>query len=124
VDTARLKAGPQRAGLELLLRSTDAWPVPMLLLAGRLIERQPFVNLVVTNVRGPQDPLTLLGAEIREITPIVPLGGNLAVGVAAFSYRGRLVMGINSDADREFDLDAFAAGVDDGFATLRRRRQR
>ena len=47
------------------------------------MHHQPFVNLVVTNVRGTERPLTLLGARITEIVPIIPLGGNLTLGVAA-----------------------------------------
>jgi hypothetical protein len=91
---------------------------------GRIVNRQPFVNVVVTNVRGPEEPLLLLGAEIREIVPIVPLGGNLAIGVAAFSYRGRLVLGIHADADANLDVPAFADAARRALNALGRSRPR
>ena len=98
-ETSRLKSGPDGAGLDLLLRWTDTWPLPLLRWAAGLVHHQPFVNLVVTNVRGPAEPLALLGAELTQIVPIVPSGGNLTVGVAVLSYRGRLVIGVHADAD-------------------------
>jgi hypothetical protein len=116
--TARLKAGPEGAGLEWLLRSAELWPPAAVARVGRLIERQPFVNLVVTNVRGPDEPLFLLGAQVREIVPIVPLGGNLAIGVAVFSYGGRLVLGVNADADADLDLVAFVDAARQALTTL------
>jgi hypothetical protein len=73
---------------------------------------------VVTNVRGPEEPLFLLGAEVREIVPIVPLGGNLAIGVAVFSYGGRLVLAVNSDADADLDRGAFADAARHALTTL------
>ncbi len=42
-------------------------------LAARVVHRQPFVNLVVTNVPGPQVPLYCMGARLLEAYPIVPL---------------------------------------------------
>ena len=80
------------------------------------------MNVVVTNVRGPQQPLELLGAELTEIVPIVPLGGNLTMGVAVFSYRGRLVIGLHADADALPDLDVVVSGIERTFAELAARR--
>jgi hypothetical protein len=82
------------------------------------VHRQPFVNLVVTNVRGSPQTLDLLGAEITEIIPVVPLGGNLSLGVAVLSYGGRLVIGVNADADACSDLPVMVAGIEAAFAQL------
>jgi WS/DGAT/MGAT family acyltransferase len=123
-QTARLKAGPEGAGLELILRSAELWPPVAVSLVGRLIDHQPFVNLVVTNVRGPDTPLFLLGAQVREIIPVIPLGGNLALGVAVFSYDGQLVLGIQRDADTDLDVHAFADGARRALTALGRTRPR
>ena len=74
-ETTRLKSAPDVAGLDVLLRWGDTFPVPLLAATSRLVHHQPFVNLVVTNVRGSPRRLELLGAEITEIIPVVPLGG-------------------------------------------------
>ena len=50
--------------------------------------------------------------ELTEIVPIVPLGGNLTMGVAVFSYRGRLAIGLHADADAVPDLDVVVSGLE------------
>ena len=124
-ETTRLKSGPDVAGLDLVLRLADTWPMPLLGAASRLVHHQPFVNLVVTNVRGPPRTLDLLGAEITEIIPVVPLGGNLSLGVAVLSYGGRLAIGVHADADALPDLDVVVSGIertfDEGIGRPRRR---
>jgi diacylglycerol O-acyltransferase len=116
------KTGPEAAALEVLLQLSDAWPVGLLGPASRfLVHNQPFVNLVVTNVRGTQEPVSLLGARITEIVPVVPLGGNLTLGVAALSYAGRLTLGLHADADACPDVDVIADGIDRAYRCLGRR---
>jgi hypothetical protein len=80
-------------------------------MAGRLVHVQPFVNVVVTNVPGPPMPLYTLGARLLELSPFVPLGGNLSVGIAAMSYDGALAIGITADRDLCPDLDVLIAGI-------------
>ena len=84
----------------------------------RLVHRQPFVNLVVTNVPGPQFPLYSMGAEMLDAWPIVPLAHNLSVGVAAFSYNGCLTIGLNSDPVGCPDVDVLAKGIAASFDEL------
>src|SRR5690606_17151240 len=79
----------------------------------------PF-NLVVTNVPGPQVPLYLLGARMEEIYPLVPLFARLGLGVALFSYAGRLHWGFNADWDVVPDLHDFGRAIEDAFEELHR----
>ena len=69
------------------------------------------MNSIVTNVPGPQFPLYLLGAEMLEMFPAVPLLQNVGVGVALISYNGRLCWGFNADAELVPDLGDFVAMV-------------
>jgi WS/DGAT/MGAT family acyltransferase len=116
--TTRLKSGPEGAGMAALLRAADYWPVPALGATARLVGHQPFVNVVVTNVRGSEDPLRLLGAAVRQITPIVPLGRNLPAGVAVLSYAGALVVSVYVDADSGLDADHIASSFTEAFHEL------
>ena len=86
--------------------------------ASPLVHHQPFVNLVVTNVPGPDGPLYVLGARMLEAVPLVPLAGNLSVGVAALSYAGQLTAGILADPVACPDIDVLAEGVDRCFGAL------
>ena len=75
------------------------------------MRHQPFVNLVVTNVPGPDVPLYVLGARMLEAIPFVPLGGNLSVGVAALSYNGVFTIGVFVDPNACPDADVLIGGI-------------
>ena len=83
-----------------------------------MVHRQRFFNLVVTNVPGPGVPLYVLGARMLEAFPIVPIAGNLSVGVAALSYGEQLTIGLLADPGACPDLDVFADGINHSFAEL------
>ena len=78
---------------------------------------QPF-NLVVTNVPGPQFPLYFLGARLVECYPVVPIFHYQALGIALFSYDGRLFWGFNADWDALPDLHALVGLVDEEIREL------
>ena len=69
------------------------------------------VNLVITNVPGPQFPMYLAGAEMTETYPVPPLhpGFSLAVGVT--SYDGAVYYGISADRDALPDIEVLGACV-------------
>ena len=75
---------------------------------------------MVTNVPGPQVPLYLLGARMLEIYPLVPLFARLGLGVALFSYAGRLHWGFNADWEQVPDLHDFALAIGAEFEILRK----
>ena len=86
--------------------------------ASRVMARQRFFNLVVTNVPGPQIPLYLAGRRMLDPFPMVPLAKNQAVGVALLSYAGRINFGLVGDYDLMWDLDDFADDVRESLAEL------
>lgn len=117
--TDDLKAREQAVGAAFLLNLTQYAAPALLGLAARLVHRQPFVNLVVTNVPGPQVPLYCLGAQMREAYPMVPLSGNLGLGVAVLSYCGVLHFGLYADADAHPDLRELGEDLTTAVAELR-----
>jgi diacylglycerol O-acyltransferase / wax synthase len=53
-----------------------------------------------------------------EAFPMVPIAGNLSVGVAALSSGEQLTIGLLADPGACGDLDVFADGIDRSFAEL------
>jgi diacylglycerol O-acyltransferase len=103
------------------LTSLSGFAPPMLLAAGmRVATRaaQRNVNTVTTNVPGPQFPLYAAGRRMLRAFPYVPLGGQMRIGVAIFSYDGEVNFGITGDYDTTGDLDVLTAGIEDGMAQL------
>jgi WS/DGAT/MGAT family acyltransferase len=128
VERLREVAGAERSRKEhgqaqathLLLSSLNTLPPVAVSAGSRLMHRQPFANLVVTNVPGPAVPLYMLGARMLEVIPLVPLGGNLSVGVAALSYNGALTIGVFVDPHACPDADVLTGGINRCFAQLLR----
>jgi WS/DGAT/MGAT family acyltransferase len=63
------------------------------------VDRQRLVNTFLTNLPGPPQRLTLVGAPVLEIVPVTVTAGNVAVAFAALSYAGRLTVSIVHDPD-------------------------
>lgn len=116
--TVRLKESKQALGARVLAGVSDMTTWRLLALAVRLSTRSRPYNVVVTNVPGPQVELFLLDARLRAIYPMVNLLENQGLGVALFSYAGRLFWGFVSDYDLVPDLDDFVAAVESSFAEL------
>jgi len=68
-----LKESGQAVGATVLTGLSDFAPPTIMSQAARLQSRQRFINLVVTNVPGPQYPLYLLGRRMVATEPMVPV---------------------------------------------------
>ena len=107
-----VKQSGQAIGAQALTELSGFAPPTLLHEAFRLVvTRQRLVNLVVTNVPGPQFPLYLDGRELTDIFPMVPLGSNLNLGIAIVSYNGALNFGLVGDFAVMYDLEDLADDV-------------
>jgi diacylglycerol O-acyltransferase len=113
-----LKSGGQAVGAQVLTDLSGFAPPTIMGQASRLMARQRFFNLVVTNVPGPQFPLYLLGRRMLDPFPMVPLAKNQALGIALLSYDGHINFGLVGDFDLLWDLDDFAADLEESLAEL------
>ncbi|MCZ7616773.1 MAG: wax ester/triacylglycerol synthase family O-acyltransferase [Myxococcota bacterium] len=116
--TAKLKASRQVHGGQLLERLGDWTSKELLSAIVRLTGQQLAYNLVVTNVPGPRVPVYLLGARLVEIYPLVPLFANQGLGIALFSYDGRLFWGLDADWERLPDLHDVVLALQHEFAAI------
>jgi diacylglycerol O-acyltransferase len=72
---------------ELFWRGLPLIPLPL-----------PLLNMICTNVQGPQSALYTVGRRLVASYPAVPTGYELGVGVAVQSYDGKLFFGLTADA--------------------------
>jgi len=103
-----IKESGQAVGAQALTELTGFASPTIMGQAARLMSRQRFFNLVITNVPGPQIPLYLLGRRALDPFPMVPLAKNQGLGIAIMSYHGRMNFGLVGDYDVMYDLDDFA----------------
>ncbi len=111
---AEIKRSPEAPVAYALLGAMGATPVQVETALVDLFTSQG--SLVVTNVPGPRETMTLAGNPVRGVLVWAPTSGGVGLSVAILSYAGEVVVGLVSDAglvpDPERIADAFAAEVE------------
>jgi diacylglycerol O-acyltransferase / wax synthase len=74
------------------------------------LRRHP-VNVTSADLTGPPEPVYLAGARILEAFPVLPLMGNVCLGIGALSYAGQFTVGVISDLYAYPDLDLFISAL-------------
>jgi diacylglycerol O-acyltransferase / wax synthase len=115
-----LKRSGAPLGARTLSNAAEFVPPTLLALAARAVARIPqrAYSTVITNVPGPQRPLYLLGRELMEMFPYIPLATDLRITVGIFSYNGRLDTGVTGDYDQVPDLGVLCAGIEAAMVEL------
>jgi diacylglycerol O-acyltransferase len=115
--TQQLKDSEQALGVQMIMAAAE-WAPSQLLSLGSQATAGP-INMIVTNVPGPQVPLYMLGARLLEMYPQVPLLENTGLGVALFSYDGNIFWGFNADRALVPDVNVFSSMIKKSFEELR-----
>lgn len=128
-ETDRLKNSESARAASLIINATGWAPPTINRLLSQAMARPLVFNLVVSNVPGPQQPLYLLGRELREIYPFVPLSPqNHALSIGIVSYNGSVCFGLVGDHDVVPDLDDLSDAIRESLTELttasRRKRKR
>lgn len=87
-------------------------------IAGRPGVRPP-MNLIVSNVPGPQVPLYCAGARIESLVPVSPVTHGVGMNITVMSYLGRIDAGIVVDRDQVPDPELVAAGMEEELEALK-----
>lgn len=78
-------------------------------------------SLVLTNVAGPQRPVTLAGAPVDRVLFWVPQAGDIGLGVSIFSYGGEVQVGVAADTALLPEPALLTEGFIEALATLQAR---
>jgi WS/DGAT/MGAT family acyltransferase len=116
-ETESRKRSNAQLAVETLMSAAEWLPVPLLSRSVGLAQGP--ANMIVTNVPGPQIPLYMMGARLLGMYPMVPLLPGGGLGVALFSYEGKLCWGFNPDPELVPDLASFVGDVAAAFEELR-----
>ena len=114
------KQSNQAVAADALAQMGGFAPPMLLALGARLGTRfqQRVIQTVTTNVPGPQVPLYALGRQMLYAYPYVPIGGTIRIGIAIFSYMGRLNYGVTADYDSNPDIAVLCQGIEAGVEEL------
>jgi len=83
------------------------------------IRRQRLVNILVTNLAGPQFPLYVAGARLLDAFAITPVAGNVTASFAVLSYDGHLDLSVHADGEAWPDFDVLLSGIELAWRELR-----
>jgi diacylglycerol O-acyltransferase / wax synthase len=89
------------------------WGLPELILPA------PLLNMICTNVPGPDVPLYAVGRRMLATYPQVPTGYDLGVNVAVETYEGKLFFGLIADAHVASDVNRLRDFLCAAFGELR-----
>jgi len=118
--TKDLKDSNYAVGAEFLM-NIGSWAPPTIhAAAARLAGRSRFINLVVSNVPGPQVPMYIAGARLLAQYPVMPIADNMGLSIACTSLTGTMAFGITADWDTVPDIEFLANGMRDALDELRK----
>lgn len=99
-----------------------ALPAPLQALVGPVASTLPIApcNVVCTNIRGPDEPLYLLGHKMTDWYPYVPVGGQMTLNCAVLSYCGVTYFGFSGDVQAAPDIRKLEGLLETSVAELLR----
>ncbi|MEU5841671.1 wax ester/triacylglycerol synthase domain-containing protein [Rhodococcus sp. NPDC047139] len=84
----------------------------------RFVNRQHLVNSFLSDLPGPSTPITVAGAPVTSIVPLIVSTGNIGVSFAALSYAGSLTVVITVDPDLVPEIDYIAEALHQQFRAI------
>jgi WS/DGAT/MGAT family acyltransferase len=76
-------------------------------------------SAVLTNVPGPRQALYMTGVKMRAALGWVPQSADIGLGLSIFSYDGRVIIGVNTDADNVPEPQGIVELIEAEYARLR-----
>ncbi len=77
------------------------------------------IETVIVNSPGPKNTITLLGKDMVEIFPAIPLVAKVRISVGVMSYCDSFYFGVSGDLDAGLEVEALAAGIERAAELLR-----
>jgi diacylglycerol O-acyltransferase / wax synthase len=116
--TAQRKAADEPAGSDAALQALAHAPRVLQHAASRLVASPRAFNLVVSNIPGPRVPLYMLGCELKEVYPVVPLAAGHALAIGMTTVQRTACLGLYADRKTLPDADRLAEHIDNAIDEL------
>jgi WS/DGAT/MGAT family acyltransferase len=98
-------------GADAVLGSLGLAPPPVRRGVSRLAAAPRTFNLTISNIPGPPAALYLLGCELNEVYPVVPIGDGHALAIGVMTTSDEAFFGLHIDPKAIPDADALADDI-------------
>jgi diacylglycerol O-acyltransferase / wax synthase len=116
-QTSERKGHGEPQGMEGALNAVGYLPQPIRDAVSQVFASPLVFNLTVSNIPGPAEPMYMLGCELEEAYPVVPIPDGHALSIGVTTIRDRACFGLY--ADRELlDADFLAGAIDESVDEL------
>jgi len=106
------KRGGEPQGADAILKAFAYAPLALQHALARMVSSPRAFNLVVSNIPGPREPLYMLGCELEEVYPVVPLADRHALAIGVTTIKDESFFGVYADCQALPDADLIAEGID------------
>ncbi|MCB0059233.1 MAG: wax ester/triacylglycerol synthase family O-acyltransferase, partial [Caldilineaceae bacterium] len=126
-STRDAKEMQQALAAEKIMGITEAAPPALISLAARMYtaagldsRTPPIMNLIISNVPGPQEPRYFKGALLEATYPVSGIAPMTTLNVTVYSYNGTLFVGLIADRRALRHLEDLKACMEEVYAEFRR----
>ena len=105
-------------GIRALLDTSGMAPQAVVSPLTQLLCALPFAHLIVSDVPGPAEPMSLLGAPMVAAYPLMPLTPSVGLSIAVVTIGGAMGVGVTTDPDLVAGGRDLARDIEAAFGAL------
>jgi diacylglycerol O-acyltransferase / wax synthase len=113
----RKEAG-EPEGADDLMRLAGYAPLAVQRALSRLVASPLVFNLTVSNIPGPRQPMYMLGCELEEAYPVVPIADRHGVSIGMTTIGEKALFGVYADRETVPDSESLACGLEEALDEL------
>ena len=117
-EMGKRKRGGQPEGADRVLKALGFAPRPLQHALSHMVASPRAFNLTVSNIPGPPAPLYMLGCELEEVYPVVPITDRHALSIGMTTLRDEAFFGIYAGCDALPDADRIGELLGDSIDEL------
>jgi diacylglycerol O-acyltransferase / wax synthase len=121
-QTARFKRSERPEGTRTVISGLGLLPGPLRAPVLRAVAPHRF-NLTISSVPGPPRTLSMYGAQLDEIYPVIPMADEQVLSIGMLAYNGHLNIGLFADPDGLPQATRLAELIDEELRALYRARR-
>jgi diacylglycerol O-acyltransferase / wax synthase len=115
---SKRKQAGEPEGASTVLKAFGYAPRTVQQVVSHMVASPRAFNLVVSNIPGPRQPLYMLGCELEEVYPVVPIADRHAVAIGVTTIKDDSFFGVYADPETLPEADLLATAINESIEEL------